>query len=146
MLYEVITGMWVPLFLQKYNIEDMQQKGFKLTAQDIYDVNKASLKDAVMIFGGGCTAELISNKGLVLTNHHCGFGSIQKHSSVEHDYLTDGFWAMSQSEELPNPGLTVTFLVYMEDVTDRVLAVFDESMSVITSYSIHYTKLYDGRF
>jgi len=123
-------GMWVPLFLQKYNIEDMQQKGFKLTAQDIYDVNKASLKDAVMIFGGGCTAELISNKGLVLTNHHCGFGSIQKHSSVEHDYLTDGFWAMSQSEELPNPGLTVTFLVYMEDVTDRVLAVFDESMSM----------------
>ena len=123
-------GMWVPLFLNKYNIEDMQQKGFKLSAADIYDVNNASLKDAVMIFGGGCTGELISNQGLVLTNHHCGFGSIQSHSTIDHDYLTDGFWAMSKGEELPNPGLSVTFLIYMEDVTDRVNAVYTEKMTI----------------
>lgn len=123
-------GMWVPLFLDKYNIEEMKEKGFKLSAKDIYDVNQASLKDAVMIFGGGCTAELISDKGLILTNHHCGFGRIQAHSTIEHDYLTDGFWAGSMAEELPNPGLTVTFLVYMEDVSERVLSVFDEKMSM----------------
>lgn len=123
-------GMWLPLFLEKYNIEDMQQKGSKLSAQDIYDINQASLKDAVMIFGGGCTAELISNKGLILTNHHCGFGQIQSHSTIDDDYLTDGFWAMSQQEELPNPGLTVTFLVYMEDVSDRVNAVYNENMTI----------------
>lgn len=123
-------GMWLPLFLEKYNIEEMQQKGFKLSAKDIYDVNEASMKDAIMIFGGGCTAELISNQGLVLTNHHCGFSYIQSHSSVENDYLTDGFWAMSRNEELVNPGLTVTFLVYMEDVTDRVLANVNDQMSL----------------
>ncbi|MBN2893264.1 MAG: S46 family peptidase [Bacteroidales bacterium] len=123
-------GMWIPLFLDKYNIEEMQEKGFKLTASDIYDVNQASLKDAVMVFGGGCTAELISDKGLILTNHHCGFSNIQSHSTVEHDYLTDGFWAGSMDGELPNPGLTVTFLIYMEDVSKRVLAVFDETMSM----------------
>jgi len=123
-------GMWVPLFLNKYNIEDMQQKGFKLTAQDIYDVNQASLKDAVMIFGGGCTGELISNNGLLLTNYHCGYGRVQSHSTINHDYLTDGFWAMSNTEELSNPGLTVTFLIYMEDVTSRVNSVYNENMSV----------------
>ncbi len=123
-------GMWVPLFLEKYNIEDMQKKGFKLSAEDIYSVNKASMKDAVMIFGGGCTAELISDKGLILTNYHCGYSNIQKHSSVENDYLTEGFWAMSANEELPNPGLSVTFLVYMKDVTNRVLDVFDETMEI----------------
>ncbi len=123
-------GMWIPLFLNKYNIEDMQKKGFKLTAKDIYDVNQASLKDAVMIFGGGCTGELISDKGLILTNHHCGFSSIQSHSTIENDYLTNGFWAASMQNELPNPGLTVTFLIYMEDVTDRVESVYNESMSM----------------
>ncbi len=115
-------GMWIPLLLQKYNIEDMQKKGFKLTAEDIYSINKASMKDAVMIFGGGCTAELISDKGLIITNHHCGFSQIQDHSSLEHDYLTDGFWAKTPKDELRNPGLTVTFLVSMEDVTNQVLA------------------------
>ncbi len=122
-------GMWIPLLLNKYNIKDMQAKGFKLTAEDIYSINKASLKDAVMIFGGGCTAELISDQGLLITNHHCGFRSIQKHSSMEHDYLTNGFWAMNKSEELPNKGLTVTFLERMEDVTDKVLANVNDNMS-----------------
>jgi len=114
-------GMWIPLLLKKYNIEDMQKKGFKLTADDIYNVNKACMKDGIVIFGRGCTAELISDKGLILTNHHCGYGQIQKHSSLENDYLTDGFWAMNNDEELSNPGLTVTFLVSMEDVTEKVL-------------------------
>lgn len=114
-------GMWIPIFLEKYNFAEMQQMGFKLTVQDIYDVNNASMKDAVVIFGGGCTGELISNDGLLITNHHCGLGQVQRHSSVEHDYLTNGFWAMNEEEELPNPGLTVSFLEYMEDVTDKVL-------------------------
>ena len=122
-------GMWLPLFLSKYNIEDMQQKGFKLSAEDIYDVNSASMNDAVMIFGGGCTAELISAEGLIITNHHCGFGRIQKHSTLEHDYLTNGFWAMNRQDELTNPGLTVTFLVYMEDVTEQILKNVKEKMS-----------------
>ncbi len=114
-------GMWLPLFLNKYNIEDMQKKGFKLTAEDIYSVNNASLKDAVPIFGRGCTSVMVSDQGLLLTNHHCGYGQIQEHSSVEHDYLTNGFWAMNKEQELPNPGLAVTFLVRMEDVTDELL-------------------------
>ncbi len=122
-------GMWIPLYLKKYNIRDMQKKGFKLTAEDIYSVNKACMKDAVMIFGGGCTGELISDKGLIITNHHCGFGSIQSHSSLDHDYLTDGFWAKTEKDELPNPGLSVRFLVHMEEVTDQVLRGADEKMS-----------------
>ncbi len=122
-------GMWIPLLIEKFNIEIMQEKGFKLTAEDIYSVNRACMKDGVMIFGGGCTAELISPEGLLITNHHCGYGRIQSHSSLEHDYLTDGFWAMSREEELPNPGLTVTFLKYMEDVTDRVMRGIKRRMS-----------------
>ncbi|RLD71574.1 MAG: serine protease [Bacteroidetes bacterium] len=122
-------GMWIPLLLKKYNIKDMQAKGFKLTADDIYSINKASMKDAVMIFGRGCTGELISDQGLLITNHHCGFGSIQSHSSLEHDYLTNGFWAMNRSEELINKGLTVTFLDRMEDVTDKVLANVTDEMT-----------------
>ena len=114
-------GMWIPLLLKKYNIKDMQAQGFKLSADDIYSINQASMKDAVMIFGGGCTAELISNQGLIITNHHCGYSAIQSHSSLQHDYLTDGFWSKNKSEELVNEGLTVTFLVRMEDVTERVL-------------------------
>ncbi len=113
-------GMWIPILIEQFNIKIMQEKGFKLTAEDIYSVNQACMKDAVMIFGGGCTAELISDKGLLITNHHCGFSRIQSHSSLEHDYITDGFWAMSQDEELANPGLSVTFLKYMEDVSDKV--------------------------
>jgi len=114
-------GMWIPLLIEKYNISLMQENGFKLTAEDIYSINKASMKDAVVLFGGGCTGEFISDQGLIITNHHCGYGSIQRHSTLEHDYLTDGFWAASHEEELPNPGLTVAILKYMEDVTDRVL-------------------------
>ena len=102
-------GMWVPIYLQKYAIKQMQKLGCKLSADDIYSTDKPSLKDAIVIFGGGCTGELISSQGLVLTNYHCGYGSIQKLSSLEHDYLTDGFWAYDKSEELPVPGLTVTF-------------------------------------
>ncbi|MDX1284897.1 MAG: S46 family peptidase, partial [Draconibacterium sp.] len=114
-------GMWIPLLLEKYNFAEMQKMGFKLTAKDIYDVNNASMKDAVVIFGGGCTGELISGDGLLITNHHCGYRQIQSHSSVENDYLTNGFWAMNRDEELPNERLTVSFLEYMEDVTDEVL-------------------------
>jgi hypothetical protein len=113
-------GMWIPVLLEKYNLAEMQEMGFKLTAQDIYDVNNSSLKDAVVIFGGGCTGELISDEGLLITNHHCGYRQIQSHSTVENDYLTNGFWAMSKEEELPNKGLTVSFLEYMEDVTEKV--------------------------
>jgi len=119
--------MWIPLLLKKYKIEDMQRAGFKLSAEDVYSVNQACLKDAIVIFGGGCTGELISDEGLLITNHHCGYGNIQRHSTVEHDYLTDGFWAMTRAEELPNPGLSVTFLVSMEDVTEAVLAGVSKS-------------------
>ena len=112
-------GMWLPILIEKYNIKLMQEKGFKLTAEDIYSVNKACMKDAVLSFGGGCTGEVIGSEGLLITNHHCGYSQIQKHSSLEHDYLTNGFWAMSKEEELSNPGLTVTFLKRMEDVTEK---------------------------
>jgi hypothetical protein len=118
-------GMWIPTLLDKYNIAEMQQMGFKLTANDIYNVNHASMKDAVVLFGGGCTGELISDQGLLITNHHCGYDAIQDHSSVEHDYLTNGFWAKTRQEELPNPGLAVRFLDRMEDVTQMVLAGTD---------------------
>jgi len=113
-------GMWLPALISQ-RIEDMQAKGLKLSAEDIYSVNQASLKDAVVLFGSGCTGELVSDQGLLFTNHHCGYSYIQKHSSVEHDYLKDGFWALNRGEELPNPGLTVRFLERMEDVTAQVL-------------------------
>ncbi len=122
-------GMWLPMLLQSLNEKEMKEMGMRISAEDIYSVNHSSLKDAIVIFGGGCTGEVVSDQGLLLTNHHCGFGSIQKHSSVEHDYLTDGFWAMSQAEELPNPGLSVTFLVRMEDVTENALEGVTEDMS-----------------
>ncbi|MFA5648303.1 MAG: S46 family peptidase [Bacteroidales bacterium] len=113
-------GMWLLPLLQKYNIATMQSMGLELSANDIYSINNNSMKDAIVIFGGGCTGEIISDKGLLLTNHHCGYGAIQKHSSTEHDYLKDGFWAMNLDEEIPTPGLSVTFLVRIEDVTDQV--------------------------
>ncbi len=113
-------GMWLPSLISE-RIGDMQSKGFRLSAEDIYSVNQASLKDAVVLFGRGCTGEVVSAEGLLLTNHHCGYSQIQKHSSVEHDYLRDGFWALTRNEELPNKGLTVSFLERMEDVTSRVL-------------------------
>ena len=113
-------GMWLPLFLN-YNEQEMQSLGFRLTAEDVYSINHNSMKDAVMLFGGGCTGELISSQGLVLTNHHCGYSFVQSHSTMEQNHLQNGFWAKSKSEEIPMEGLSVTFLVYMKDVTDQVL-------------------------
>ena len=121
-------GMWLPALIGQ-RIGDMQAKGFKLSAEDVYSVNQASLKDAVVLFGSGCTGELVSGEGLLFTNHHCGYSYIQKHSSVEHDYLKDGFWAMSRSDELPNPGLSVKFLERMEDVTAAVLKGYKTKMT-----------------
>ena len=121
-------GMWLPSLIGN-RIADMQEKGFRLNAEDIYSINQASLKDAVVLFGRGCTGELVSPEGLLLTNHHCGYGQIQQHSSVEHDYLKDGFWAMSREEELPNKGLTVSFLERMEDVTGIILKGYSPEMS-----------------
>ena len=121
-------GMWIPLFL-KYNEAEMQQLGFKLTAEDVYSVNKHSMKDAIVLFGRGCTAELISPEGLILTNHHCGYSYVQSHSTMENNYLHNGFWAKSKSEEIANPGLTVTFLVRMEEVTTAVLKGVTEKLS-----------------
>ncbi|MES2544990.1 MAG: S46 family peptidase [Bacteroidota bacterium] len=114
-------GMWIPSLLQGMNETEMKNLGMKMSAKDIYDVNTASLKDAVPQFNGGCTAEMISPKGLLLTNHHCGFGQIQSHSTVDHDYLTNGFWAYKMEEELANENLVVTFIIKIEDVTAQVL-------------------------
>jgi len=123
-------GMWLPSLIHKLNINEMQEMGLQLSADDIYSINNSSLKDAVVALDrGSCTAELVSEDGLLLTNHHCGFGEIQAHSSVENDYLQDGFWAMTRDAELPNPGKTVSFLVRIEDVTDKVLANVTDNMS-----------------
>ncbi len=124
-------GMWIPMLLQQMNEKEMQEMGMKITAEDIYSINKSSLKDAILLFGRGCTSEIISKDGLLLTNHHCGFGNIQKHSTLEHDYLTDGFWAMNRNEELPNPGLTATLLVEMREVTDSILFGVEKDMSMV---------------
>lgn len=113
-------GMWIPTLLQAVE-GDMQTNGLHLSAEDIYSINHSSLKDAIVHFGGGCTAEIISDQGLLLTNHHCGYSQIQQHSSLENNYLEHGFWAMSRAEELTNPGLTATFIIRITDVTDRVL-------------------------
>ena len=120
-------GMWIPMLLQ-YNEKEMQEMGMRITADDIYSLNHSSLKDAIVLFGGGCTGEIVSDYGLLLTNHHCGYDHIQKHSSVEHDYLTNGFWAMNRSEELPCPGLSVIFLREMRDVTQKVLYNVNDDM------------------
>ena len=122
-------GMWIPLLLEQLNEKEMQDMGFKLTAEDIYSINNSSMKDGIVIFGGGCTGEIVSDQGLLLTNHHCGYGAIQRHSSVENDYLTDGFWAMSREEELPNSRLSVTFLIRMEDVTEKMLEGVNAEMT-----------------
>lgn len=116
-------GMWLPVLLKSLNEADIQSKGCKLSAEDIYSVNKTSLKDAVVLFGAGCTGEIISSEGLLLTNHHCGYSQIQQHSSVDKDYLTEGFWAMNKEQELPNPGLSVTFIISMQDVTPAIESV-----------------------
>ena len=122
-------GMWLPLLLENLNEEEMRAMGMELTAEDIYSINAGSLKDAIVHFGGFCTGEVVSDRGLVLTNHHCGYGAIQDHSTLENNYLQDGFWAMDLGEELPNPGLYVTFLRAMEDVTNQVLAGVTDSLS-----------------
>jgi hypothetical protein len=114
-------GMWIPSMLKGMNESEMKSLGMKMSAQDIYDVNQSSLKDAIIHFNGGCTSEIISPKGLLLTNHHCGYGEIQKHSSVENDYLQDGFWAKDLASELPNPGMVATLIVSIHDVTTAVL-------------------------
>jgi hypothetical protein len=113
--------MWMPNTLAKLVIDDMHDAGLKLSAEEIYSINQSSLKDAIVLFGGGCTAEVISDEGLILTNHHCGYSQIQYHSSLENDYLKNGFWAMNRGEELVNPGLTATFVVRIEDVTNKML-------------------------
>jgi len=122
-------GMWLPFLIQA-KIGTMNQMGLKLTAEDIYSINRPSIKDAIVTLDhGSCTAEVVSASGLLFTNHHCGYGEIQSHSSIEHDYLTDGFWANSYAEELPNPGKHATFLVRLEDVTDKVMAALNDNMS-----------------
>lgn len=122
-------GMWIPSLLEGMNEDEMTNLGSKLTAKDIYDVNTSSLKDAIGHFNGGCTSEIISDKGLILTNHHCGYYQIQSHSSLENDYLKNGFWAMNLEDELPNEGLYIEFIVSMEDITSKVLAGVYDSMS-----------------
>lgn len=129
-------GMWLPIFLERLNYVDMQKMGLQLTPDEIYSVNKGSLKDAIVGLAGDakpqgffCTGEIVSNEGLLFTNHHCGFGQIQKHSTTEHDYLADGFWAMNKSEELPNKELSASILQRMEDVTDSIIPTLSDTLS-----------------
>lgn len=121
-------GMWIPSIINAFMMEDMQSMGLELSKEDIYSVNQSSLKDAVVHFGGGCTAELVSAKGLIFTNHHCGYSQIQSHSSVENDYLKNGFWAKNYKEELPNSGLTATLIVRIDDVTNEVMTGITDDM------------------
>src|SRR5699024_7230822 len=114
-------GMWIPSLLEGMNETEMKNLGMKMSAKDIYDVNNSSLKDAIVHFNNGCTSEMISEKGLLLTNHHCGYSQIQSHSTLENDYLEHGFWANNLKEELPNPGVTATFIIRIEDVTEKIL-------------------------
>ena len=129
-------GMWIPSLLEGLNETEMKNLGSKLTAEDIYDINNSSLKDAIVHFNGGCTSEIISDSGLLLTNHHCGYGAIQSHSSVDHDYLKDGFWAMTIGEELSNPGMVATLIKRIEDVTDQALTGIELDMSPKEKQSI----------
>ncbi len=134
-------GMWLLPFMKQLNHKQMKKQGLKLKAEDIYSIDKSSLKDAIVIFGRGCTGEVISEQSLILTNHHCGFDAIQQHSSVEHDYLKDGFWAMTMEEEIPTPDLNVTYIREIEDVTEQVLSkigsnLTEEQRSVAVSSAI----------
>ncbi|MEZ5035582.1 MAG: S46 family peptidase [Chitinophagaceae bacterium] len=122
-------GMWLPQLLAQLNEKEMKSMGMKISAADIYNINKGSLKDAIVSFGGFCTGEIISSKGLILTNHHCGFSSIQNHSTIDHNYIRDGFWSRNEAEEMPNKGLFVTFIVRIEDVSKAVLSGVTSSMS-----------------
>ncbi len=130
-------GMWVLSLLAKMNIGQMQQMGCKLSAEEIYSANNTSLKDAIIIFGSGCTGEIVSDKGLIFTNHHCGYGSIQQLSSVEHNYLRDGFWAKSHEEELPVPGLQVRFMTAFEDVTDIITEGLDNASAEVRQNKVN---------
>ncbi|MBN1117751.1 MAG: S46 family peptidase [Bacteroidales bacterium] len=134
-------GMWLPLMVDQMSYEDLKNRGFKLTADEIYSVNQASLTDAVVIFGGGCTGEVISRDGLILTNHHCGFGSIQRHSSVENNYIQNGFWAMNKNEELPNSQLSVKFLVSMQGFTGKVMADIEKDISYVEKMALIKAKI-----
>ena len=128
-------GMWLPMFVERLNYADMEEMGLQLTAEEIYSINNSSLKDAIVGLSGGgargffCTGEIVSDKGLLFTNHHCGYNHIQKHSTVEHDYLTDGFWAESFDEELPNEGLSASFLIRMENLTDSIMPFLSDTMT-----------------
>ncbi len=122
-------GMWLLPLLEKLNMGTMTEMGLKLSAEEIYNINQPSLKDAIVIFGGGCTGEIVSDRGLLLTNHHCGYSLIQSHSSTEHNYLRDGFWAQTLEEELPNPRLFVTFLIRIEDVSDQINPALNDKMT-----------------
>ncbi|MGM0635748.1 MAG: S46 family peptidase [Bacteroidota bacterium] len=129
-------GMWIPSLLEGMNEEEMASLGAEITAEDIYDINNSSLKDAIVHFNGGCTGEIISDQGLLLTNHHCGFGQIQSHSSVENDYLKDGFWAKSIDEELPNEGLYAEFIIRIEEVTDQMMVGISDEISAQKKQSL----------
>jgi hypothetical protein len=122
-------GMWLPMLIKRLNERDMQKLGLQLTAEELYSVNNSSLKDAVVNFGGFCTGEIVSDQGLILTNHHCGYDAIRSNSTVENDILTNGFWALAKDQELPIPGLTATFLIRMDDVTEQVLSAVGDTMS-----------------
>jgi len=122
-------GMWLPQLLETLNAKEMKKMGMKISASDVYSINKGSLKDAIVSLGGFCTAEVISDKGLLLTNHHCGFDAIQNHSSLQNNYIRDGFWAASNNNELSNPGLTATFIIRIDDATAAVLNGVSNSMS-----------------
>ncbi len=138
-------GMWLPMFVERLNYVDMQKMGLHLTADELYSINHSSLKDAIVSLGGFCTAEVVSPEGLLFTNHHCGYEAIQQHSSVDHDYLTDGFWAMSKAEELPNEGLFVMFLNRMEDKTSEVLGVVTADMDETARNAAIYKKVEELR-
>src|SRR5687767_2839727 len=122
-------GMWLPQLLERLNEKEMKSLGMKISAKDIYGINSGSLKDVIVSFGGFCTGEIISSKGLVLTNHHCGFDAVQNHTTLEHNYIRDGFWANSNNEELPNAGLFVTFIIRIEDATKQILSGVTPAMS-----------------
>jgi len=122
-------GMWMLPLIQKLNIQKMSGMGLTMTAEDIYSDKNVSLKDAVVIFGSGCTGVMVSSQGLVFTNHHCGFEAIQKHSTVEHNYLKDGFAAEKMTDEIPSPGLSVKFLVKIQDVTERIISQLPDELS-----------------
>lgn len=128
-------GMWLLPFLKQQNSEQLKKAGLLIDIDDIYSPDSTSMKDAVVIFGGGCTGEIISPEGLILTNHHCGYDAIQQHSTVEHDYLTDGFWAMEKKDELPTPGLQVRFIEKIEEVTDSINKAVEESGNEMNAFS-----------